>query len=101
MQLKEYVFLKLSSPNFLFCSIIIINFGHLFIYLDELATSVKPGGDLVNTVVEISIHAINIKGRGALKQIMPVRLSVSILSKPKPTIFFFLLKCQNKMTGSI
>jgi hypothetical protein len=60
---------------------------------------VKPGGDLVNTVAEIGIHAINPKGRGALKRIMPVRLSVSIfLSQPKATIFlFFLPKCQNKM----
>jgi hypothetical protein len=38
----------------------------------------KPGGDLVNTVAEIGIHAINPKGRGTLKRIMPVRLSVSI-----------------------
>jgi hypothetical protein len=33
---------------------------------------VKPGGDLVNTIVEIGIHAINPKGRGALKRIMTV-----------------------------
>jgi hypothetical protein len=62
---------------------------------------VKPGGDLVNIVAEIGIHAINAKGRGALKRIMPVRLSVSIfLSQPKATIFFFFFpKHKNKING--
>jgi hypothetical protein len=33
--------------------------------LDELANSVKPEGDLVNTVADIGIHAINLRA-GAL-----------------------------------
>jgi hypothetical protein len=63
---------------------------------------VKPGGDLVNTVAEIGIHAINPKGRGALKRIMPVRLSVSIFCPSLRQLFFFfffLPKRQNKMNA--
>jgi hypothetical protein len=60
---------------------------------------VKPGGDLINTVAEIGIYAINPKGRGALKRIMPVRLSVSIFCPSLRQLFSSssLPKRQNKM----
>jgi hypothetical protein len=45
--------------------------------MNELADSVKPGGDLINTVVEVGIYAINPKVRGAVKRIMPLRIAVS------------------------
>jgi hypothetical protein len=57
--------------------IIIINFWPTHIYLNELADSVKPGGDLINTVAEVGIYAINPKVRGAVKRIMPLRIAVS------------------------
>jgi hypothetical protein len=59
--------------------IIIINFWPTHIFLNELANSVKPSGDLINTVAEIGIYAINPKGRGAVKPIMPLHIAVSAL----------------------
>jgi hypothetical protein len=57
----------------------IINYWDFHITLNELARSVKPNGELLNTVAEVALYAINPTGRKAKKQVLPLRISVCMV----------------------
>jgi hypothetical protein len=57
----------------------IIDYGDFFIYLRDLADSVKPGGWLSNSTCEIALQALPTEMAKQKKFVMPLRIAVSAL----------------------
>jgi hypothetical protein len=57
----------------------IIDYGDFFIYLRDLADSVKPGGWLSNSTCEIALQALSTEMAKQKKFVMPLRIAVSAL----------------------
>jgi hypothetical protein len=73
----------------------IISWWDFHITLNELARSVKPNGELLNTVVEVALYAINPTGRKAKKQVLPLRISVCMVF---PQCIFFVISLSQSVT---
>jgi hypothetical protein len=55
-----------------------VNFGSFHVTAKELASSMKPGGWLHSSVMEMAIEAINLNIPPAVKKVvMPLRIAVS------------------------
>ena len=84
IQFKQSILLitayQLYLTSFLFCGCrtMIINFWEFYVFVEHLAASVKPGGHLHNTVVEIAIQVIDrAKTHGKpIKRVLPLRVAV-------------------------
>jgi hypothetical protein len=57
----------------------IIDYGDFYIYLHDLADSVKPGGWLSNSTCEIALQALPTEMAKQKKFVMPLRIAVSAL----------------------
>jgi hypothetical protein len=71
----------------------IINYWDFHITLNELARSVKPNGELLNTVAEVALYAINPTGRKAKKQVLPLRISVCMVFHNVFFVISFVTVC--------
>ena len=72
-----------------FSSLPIVDYNKYYITLNELADSMKPGGWLHTSVMEIGIQAITMNlPATSRKVIMPLRIAVS--SRPSFLKFFFI-----------
>jgi hypothetical protein len=74
----------------------IINYWDFHITLNELARSVKPNGELLNTVAEVALYAINPTGTKAKKQVLPLRISVCMVFPHCIFCYFFVTVYYNK-----
>ncbi|CAL4924975.1 unnamed protein product [Urochloa decumbens] len=61
-----------SIPN---NDVIIINYWDFHVTLADLARSVKPRGDLINTVAEIGLYVINNTSNKKIKRVLPLRVA--------------------------
>jgi hypothetical protein len=55
----------------------IIDYGSFYIYLRDLADSVRPGGWLSNSTCELALHVLSLEMSKHKKHVMPLRLAVS------------------------
>ena len=56
----------------------IIDDGNFFVYLKDLADSVRPGAWLSNSTCELALHILRSEIRNQKKHLMPINLAVSL-----------------------